>query len=528
MSKAAYRYIRGQATGSGRRSQLSRDESLSKLIKNREGNRILLAAVADCTRAFPSGTFPSSIAIDMVRDYFNSEYILDLNKNETDENICATIRDLFDRINTVLYSQGISEGQAEKASLSVVLIIGEMLYAGHVGTGKILLMEETSPIQLTQENAWLEALKQGKFATEMGAQPPVEEETPLLGTEGKVPVQLMKEDLELGDRVAVLTDGIGEYIPNQEILVLLKSTRNISDACKRLTAIALERGLLDNGTILAVHIDPTRERDEVFDQPVVELKPKEKKSSGCGGFYLIVILLLLSVIAGGSYIGYEHAKVLWKNLTAPFTQPIPTETTPEPEFTKAGSFYMAVEKDSALLSILRLNSTKMDPSQENFELTEAYNQVEILPTLAKGTYTLEIKINNKNFYEVHESSSRNKIAIFADNIKIYLTKGALATLIPNETNGVTHLKVSGLGSPSLISFPKENIMVKATLDPIPEPTKPAEKGKKKPAGKETAKAKPKPKPKEEEKIVPAPTPLEDQTDSDTPSPSDEEKAPETP
>ena len=86
---------------------------------------------------------------------------------------------------------------------------------------------------------------------------------------------------------------------------------------------------------------------------------------------------------------------------------------------------------------------------------------------------MSIKINAKDFYRVFENSSRNNVQIYKDDAYIYLTKGSVATINPDEAQGIAEILVTGLGSPLKISFEKQNMIFKINYDTSPEPAETA-------------------------------------------------------
>ena len=479
-------YTRGSAFGSGRLGKFAREENIFRIVKNREGVKLLLAMVADESGAFPGGNHASSMAADMVGEFFKSDMFLNLKRGESDKLVSEGLQELFNRINTVIYSQGIKEGQHVKLSMSLALMVEDTLHCCHIGTGRILLMQGNNQDQISQDNSWLSrAIKEGRFTVDRAMQIPPQDKIPFLGMEGSVQCQFVKKHVNTGESVAVFSDGIGEFIPNSEVAIIFNSANSQDEACERLVDLAKERGLSDNATILSFTVEAAREQKEEqeFDEEAPQEKNKEKRGFGCNLLYFLTVLILLGAMTVGSYIGLKNADKLFKTLFSSPAKPKATGKKIDPDLIETGKNYLVKKEETAALNFFRLNGRKLDPAVSRFEINDANNRLEILPIMSKGTYWVELKINSKNYYEIYEGASRNKVNVFEDNVKLYLTKGAAATLRPDEIHGVTSVRVSGLGSPLRISFSKQNmiLLVKTSLpQTLPTDNKKGVKG-----GKET-------------------------------------------
>jgi protein phosphatase len=76
-----------------------------------------------------------------------------------------------------------------------------------------------------------------------------------------VAVDLMSDDPELGDLYVLCSDGLSGMITDEQILSIVMSTPDLSDACRRLIEKANENGGEDNITVLVVRF--VAESDEL-------------------------------------------------------------------------------------------------------------------------------------------------------------------------------------------------------------------------------------------------------------------------
>jgi protein phosphatase len=480
------RYIRGSATAEGRLGRFARDERILKTIRNSKGVRILQGAVADDSGPYPSGTNPSELAIEMVREFFGFEAFRSFSVEESEELISEGIKDLFNRINSAVYSQGIKEGHASRLSLSVIIMVNDRLYAGHVGKGRIIILRPGGVEQLSQDHSWLiQAIKKGELSLDMAMPSQPQDTIPVMGTDSRAQCQFIKYEMKPGDRAAVFSDGIGDLLPNTEISVIFRSADSIQAACNRLTDIARERGLAEAGSVISFAVETTDwEKKSDFDEIVQAEKKPRGKGSFCGCVFFVSLVMILALIAAASYVGFENAQKYVQNISFPTAIPIPISNptpsdTPAPPITRAvlpmegGNHYFIRDSESAPLEFFRFNGKKLEPSQVRFEVTEGYNQVELLPATEGGGYTAVLRFAKKSFYEVLEGSTRNKAIFSRGNARFYLTRGASALVYPDEAKGMTTVELKNLHGPIIVYFDRQSLILKINADEVkkPEPAK---------------------------------------------------------
>lgn len=469
---AIFNYNTGESSGSGKLGKLTRDARLLKKTKNRHGVIRIVAAVASDSGAFPDGNFPSEIAVNMVSEFFMTDVFEKMKTSDRNLQVEKSLKDLFARINTLIYSRGIQQGQHVKLSLSVVIAVEDSLYSCHVGTGKIVKFGSRGISILSSSGPhFSQAVKEGMTVDQALKTTFEGEKAEVMGVAGTVSPRFVMEDIKPGEKIALFSKGIDDFIPDEEIKVIFNSVDTLKGACHRLVSISKQRGLRDNATIVVFSL---KTGDDDTGKPLDEIveEPAEKKSGcSCSGVYLMILTLLLVIMVVGSYVGYRHAKKLSQNLYKATSAP--TES-PEPVGLGQpglGRFFLVKDPKTMELNFFRLNGKKLDLDQGRYEIFDAHNVLELLPILEKGTYTLTIKMNSKNYYQVFEGSSRNVIQLYEDNVKVHLTRGSVASVYPDESTGITSLVIEGLGSPVKISFQKQNLVIKAT----PEQTEEAEK-----------------------------------------------------
>jgi PPM family protein phosphatase len=503
MASSSY-YDYASSSTSGRLSKFARDEFLVKDTVEKDGVSRLVAAVADDSLPFPGGSHASTIAVTMIEEFFDLDLTAGADNTAQGKHIGDGVADLFDQINRMVCSQGIKEGQMSKLALTTVFVVENRMYAGHVGTGKILYFSGNSMEQLSQDHTWLSrAMKEGGMTVDAALQTDSSKmNIPIMGIDLHPESQFFGKNLKNGDKVAVFSDGIGDFFPNQEIQLILNSEDSIQDACDKIVKLARERGLVDNASIIIFTFKDDKKGAK-------KRKNAVKKGASCGSVYFLIILFLIGFIALGSFVLYKYANKFMENFTASTPAPIPVPIAMDPRLTGASQFFIVKDSETCELSIFRLNGIKLDITKEKLEVREAYNRLDVLPVLAGRTFSLALKINSKDSYEVHEGSSRLGLQIDGKKAKILLTKGAVAEIHAGDNKGVTSIEMYNLDSPVSISFARQNMILKVTREgaPIIELTKEA-KDKKNKKDKDAPKKDDKSKEKEKEKedVKPSPSP----------------------
>jgi protein phosphatase len=108
--------------------------------------------------------------------------------------------------------------------------------------------------QITRDHSLVEELVRfgAITADEARAHPQRNIITRAMGTEEKVDSDYFEFRLSAGDLLLLCSDGLSNTLLDEEILAEAKQHREPEELCRRLLALTLERGALDNVTVVAV------------------------------------------------------------------------------------------------------------------------------------------------------------------------------------------------------------------------------------------------------------------------------------
>jgi len=463
------KYDGGSGFISGNINKYAHDAHAFRKFVNKRGKKMLLAVVADDQSPFQNGDHPSDIAINITVDFFSSKIFEELKSDKDYPGLEAAIRGLFAHINKVLYDRSQIEENRVKVSMSAVFVVDETMFVGHVGKGKILRLRDEETISLASDSSWFSQATKIKGMTVSEALSSSNMmESKCLGLEPAIEIDFKMDNLIIDDRVLVCTDGVGEYISDEEIQVIIKSVENFPGACIRLTEIARNRGLRDEGTAVLFSILSMEEVQKKSVEEITGVEEEKPKGGTCGIIYFIILFGVLFVIMVALYVGYKHGMKLLRNLTKSRTSSV--EPVREPGVAPdipGGKYFLILDEESLLLNVFKLNKKKLDVRDLRYELPgeeQKLNELEIMPIVHKGTYSIILTVGDKDDYRITEGSERNLVRVYADNVRIYLTGGCGANINPQGKGGLAQVRISGLGSPVFVFFGQENVMLKIEKD----------------------------------------------------------------
>lgn len=467
MSIQKIKFETGSAVSRGKINQFAHDARVVKTHVTKKGKSLLLAAIADDSAPFINSDHPSEIAVSIITDIFTSKIISQIDAISDYNGMEQDLKDIFNLVNTSLYTRAQSEGVQTRTSVAMILVIDDQMLIGNIGENRIIRIREDEVIPLAGGSSWFsQATKVRGMTVREALSSSQIMDAGALGVEPRVECDFQVVNLGVTDQVLMYSDGVAEFISDQEIQVIVKSVENIPGACMRLTEISLERGLKDSASVVFFKLISS---EEAYKKSIEEIKDKkeEKKPGGCSIIYYIILFSLLFIIGVAAYVGYKHAGKLMKNMLRPPSSPTPTATAPgedpAPDM-PSGKTFLVLEKDSMPLNFFRLNKKKLDAAEERYEITGEHNELELMPVTSKGTYNVQLAMNAKDSFLVFEGATRNMIRIYEDNLQVHLTKGAYVKMTPQVEGGVSRLQVSGMASPIIIYFAKDNLIIKIDKD----------------------------------------------------------------
>ena len=210
------------------------------------GNLPNLLIVADGMGGHRAGDFASRYAVEPLKE--------DL-ANSTEDGPEAMIRKAIQSANQKLIEAARQDARLEGmgTTLVVATVIEHTLYFANVGDSRLYLLHDTIK-QLSKDHSFVQEMVRlgGIDAEEAKHHPDKNIITRAVGAREKVEVDFFEYRLKKGDMILMCTDGLSNMIEDEEMLAIVKSSRDIVEAVERLVERANDNGGNDNiGVILA-------------------------------------------------------------------------------------------------------------------------------------------------------------------------------------------------------------------------------------------------------------------------------------
>jgi PPM family protein phosphatase len=176
---------------------------------------------------------------------------------------------------TVKHAAAGTATPAMGTTLTMALVLWPMLYVAHVGDTRCYLLRSNTLSRLTTDHT----LAQKIAAT--GAAP-IDPESQLnhvlwnsLGGSAEVPQpEIVKIELEPGDRLLLCSDGLSKHVSDAEIAKLLSAELTNAEQCESLVEQANAGGGSDNVTVVVASMVPVPVLPVVLPQGVAPVPPQ--------------------------------------------------------------------------------------------------------------------------------------------------------------------------------------------------------------------------------------------------------------
>lgn len=214
-----------------------------------EGQIPTIAMVADGMGGHNAGDIASSMAVEAITEYFSEN--LDTSINEPlkfiEDSISVSNNKVFSFANNNEDYNGMG------TTLVVALLHESKVYIGHVGDSRGYLIRNGNVIQLTKDHSLVQELLDNGSITqnEVQGHPQKNIITRAIGTDPVVESDYYKLSLETDDIIILCTDGLIIHVDLQEQIELFQSVESMQELAYTLVQLALERGGLDNITVVA-------------------------------------------------------------------------------------------------------------------------------------------------------------------------------------------------------------------------------------------------------------------------------------
>lgn len=234
-------------TDIGRRRKLNQDAVYTS--EQPVGNLQNLFLVADGMGGHNAGDYASKMTLETMVKHISAS-------RET--NPARVLEDAIAAANTLVRNKAGQEPELEGMGTTVVAASceGELLHVANVGDSRLYIISQGKIRQITRDHSWVEEMvRRGGLGREEARNHPDKNIiTRAVGAEDTVKIDFFTVSLEEGDMILMCTDGLTNMLEDEEILNILKISRDIVEMAEELVRAANEKGGRDN--ISVILIDP--------------------------------------------------------------------------------------------------------------------------------------------------------------------------------------------------------------------------------------------------------------------------------
>ena len=213
-----------------------------------DDDRFPYAIVADGMGGHEAGEVASMMVVDIIKTELAKNLNGELDYVEAGE----TVRQAFITANSTIfnYAKNHYKVMGMGTTTTLALVYGGKVITAHVGDSRAYKVGEEIT-QLTRDHSFVQELVQrGEISPEMAKYHPRKNYiTRAMGAEDTVKVDVAIKPYA-GEVITLTSDGLTNYIDDDEILGYIKKYESLQKACEKLTELANSRGGSDNITVV--------------------------------------------------------------------------------------------------------------------------------------------------------------------------------------------------------------------------------------------------------------------------------------
>ncbi|TPV93135.1 MAG: Stp1/IreP family PP2C-type Ser/Thr phosphatase [Myxococcales bacterium FL481] len=229
----------------------------------RIADTMALGVVSDGMGGHACGEVASEIAVTTITEYFQrsdeeepSTWPFRMPAHATERNAMTLAIKLA---NSKIFETAQAEPDKHGMGCTVdaIFFAKGRCYIGHVGDSRVYLMRHGHLKQLTEDHSLLNDYRRMKEMSgeEVASFPHKNVVVRALGLTEHVAVDVLVEQIELGDTYLLCSDGLTDMIGDHEILDILARNPQVDSACAELIEAANRAGGVDNITTLLASVE---------------------------------------------------------------------------------------------------------------------------------------------------------------------------------------------------------------------------------------------------------------------------------
>ncbi|MBQ2664250.1 MAG: Stp1/IreP family PP2C-type Ser/Thr phosphatase [Clostridia bacterium] len=234
----------GAITDIGQRRKINEDNYYIH-----DDDKFPYAIVADGMGGHQAGEVASMMVVDIIESRLSQDLKEGIDYVEAGE----VLRQAFISANSIIYNYAKDHYKimGMGTTTTMALIYGGRVITAHVGDSRAYAAGEEI-VQLTKDHSYVQELvSRGEISPEMAKHHPRKNYiTRAMGAEDTVKVDISIKPYN-GETIVLSSDGLTNYVDDEEILAHIKKFEPLQTACEKLMQLANERGGSDNITVVA-------------------------------------------------------------------------------------------------------------------------------------------------------------------------------------------------------------------------------------------------------------------------------------
>ncbi len=210
-----------------------------------------LFIVADGMGGHNAGEVASQVAVDAVKSFVENEIDGAKSLELIEEMLLGSIRHANAEVYELSKTKENMEGMG--TTLTLLLVVEDMMYFAHVGDSRAYLYKEESLEQITNDHSLVGELVRAGTITEEQARvhPQKNILTNAVGTALTVKIDILHRIVENGV-ILLCSDGLTNHVHEEEIIRIMTAHSELEHLCDALIDKANDKGGQDNITVVAV------------------------------------------------------------------------------------------------------------------------------------------------------------------------------------------------------------------------------------------------------------------------------------
>ncbi len=213
-----------------------------------------LIAVADGMGGHTGGEIASALAIESIKDYFNSQF---KNLTSPNQDLSVALEDSVQQANLKIFRTASEKTNLTGMGTTMVsaLLTETHAYISNVGDSRAYLIREKHIQQITLDHNWKnEQLQKGQLKEEDIQNSPYKDLiTRSMGLKENIKIDSFETAIQPKDYILLSSDGLHSFLSQKEILKGFKKNKRPEQICKKLIDMSNKKGGRDNITVIVAY-----------------------------------------------------------------------------------------------------------------------------------------------------------------------------------------------------------------------------------------------------------------------------------